>query len=127
MIVEWAVGTRERYDWVKGELIPRPRWEWELPPVNYGCIPGYSNPADQAELDAIWADPKPIPPGTRLEGHLLGMIWVADGDHKILLGELGDLEKLNRTGLEEWFKGREPRFAPAEEALEFIRTLPRVS
>ncbi|RIH85762.1 hypothetical protein Mterra_01621 [Calidithermus terrae] len=127
MVVEWTIGTRERYDWKEGALVPRRPWPeaWELPPVNYGCIPGYFNPADRVELDAIWCDPAPVAAGEWLEGEVLGMVWVGDCDHKILLGRPGDLEKLDRAGLEAWFVGREARIAPAEEALEFIAGLRR--
>lgn len=124
MVVEWTIGTRERYDWKGGVLVARQPWGWELPPVNYGCIPRYFNPADQAELDAIWCDPTPVAPGVWLEGEVLGMVWVNDFDHKILLGQPGDLEKLDRVGLEAWFVGRDARITAAEEALAFIASLP---
>lgn len=127
MIVEWTGGSLERHDWKNGVLIPRdPPWpaEWGLPPVNYGCIPGYLNPADGAELDAIWADPAPVAVGTRLEGTVLGMIWVNDLDHKMILGD--SLERLPLEALNEWFTGREPRMTGRAEALDFIASLPRI-
>jgi inorganic pyrophosphatase len=123
MVVEWTIGSRERYDWRDGALVARQPWGWELSPVNYGCIPGYFNPADRAELDAIWCDPVPIALGVWLEGEVLGMVWLSDLDHKILLGRPGDLEKLDRAGLEAWFVGREARIAAAEEALAIIASL----
>jgi inorganic pyrophosphatase len=128
MVVEWMLGTRERFDWKNGVLIPQVRgWplEWGLPPVNYGCIPGYWNPNDDAEIDAITANPVPLAVGTKLTGNVLGMIWTNDIDHKIILGEPGDLERLDRAGLEAWFVGRDARFMGEEDALEFIRSLPR--
>lgn len=126
MIVEWSLGSLERYDWNGETLIPRdPPWpvEWGVPPVNYGMIPGYFNPADEGELDAVWASAEPIAVGTWLEGEVLGMIWVNDFDHKIILGSTGSLDSLDYTGLEAWFVGREARFASAKEALTFIQGL----
>lgn len=130
MIVEWTAGTRERFDWKNGVLIPQARvWplEWGLPPVNYGCIPDYWNPNDGAELDAITANPSLLAVGTKLTGNVLGMVWTNDTDHKIILGESKDLELLDWAGLEEWFAGRDARLTGAQEALEFIWSLPRTS
>jgi inorganic pyrophosphatase len=127
MVVEWTLGTRERFDWKDGILVPQSRvWplEWGLPPVNYGCVPGYWNPNDDAELDAITANPEPLKVGTKLTGDVLGMVWTNDIDHKIILGEPGDLERLDRVALEAWFVGRDVQLTDAEEALEFIRSLP---
>jgi inorganic pyrophosphatase len=127
MLVEWSLGCVERYSWNGQCLVPRePPWrpEWGLPPVNYGLIPGYYNPADQDTLDAIWASNEPIPVGSWLEGQVLGMLWVRDGDHKIILGEPQGLQKLDLEGLWRWFEGRQPRLAKAEEAEAFMRTLP---
>jgi inorganic pyrophosphatase len=126
MIVEWSLGSPDRYDWDGQKLIPRdPPWpaEWGVPPVNYGMIPGYFNPADGGELDAVWASLESVPVGTWLEGQVLGMIWVNDLDHKIILGNAGNLQQLDYAGLEAWFVGREARFTNAEEALAFIHSL----
>ncbi len=91
--------------------------------MNYGLIPEYFNPADQAALDAMWARREPVAVGTWLEGEVLGMVWVKDGDHKIILRQPGSLETLDYEGLHKWFAGREPRFATAEEAIQFILSL----
>jgi inorganic pyrophosphatase len=126
MIVEWSLGSLERYNWDGEKLIPRnPPWpaQWGVPPVNYGLIPGYYNPTDGGELDAIWASSKPLEVGRWLEGEVLGMIWLNDNDHKIILGELGSLDQLDYQGLDQWFIGREPRFTSTEEALVFIQSL----
>jgi inorganic pyrophosphatase len=126
MIVEWSLGSPLRFDWDGQRLVPfNPPWQPErgLPPVNYGQIPHYFNPADQAALDAIWASQEPVAVGTRLEGEVLGMVWVKDGDHKIILGQPGSLETLDYEGLYTWFAGREPRFTTAEEAIHFILSL----
>jgi len=129
MVVEWSLGSPLRFDWDGHKLVPRnPRWpsEWGLPPVNYGLIPGYFNPADEAELDALWAGREPIAAGTWLEGEVLGMIWVADQDHKIILGEPSHLPNLDFQGLWAWFESRQPHLAGALEAKEFIYTLERL-
>ncbi len=126
MIVEWSLGSPERFDWDGQKLVPfDPPWrpEWGLPPVNYGQIPYFHNPADQAALDAVWASREPAAVGTWLEGEVLGMVWVKDGDHKIILGHRGSLETLDHQGLHTWFAGREPRLTPAEEAIQFIQSL----
>lgn len=126
MMVEWSLGSPERYDWDGVRLVPRdPPWpvEWGLPPVNYGMLPGYLNPADGCELDAVWAATEPIPAGTWLEGEVLGMIWVADLDHKIVLGLPGDLGRLDWDGLGTWFAGRDARMVGAEEAIAFVCSL----
>ncbi|KZK16960.1 inorganic diphosphatase [Meiothermus taiwanensis] len=126
MLVEWSLGTAERYSWDGERLLPKePPWrpEWGLAPVNYGLIPGYYNPADQDTLDAIWAGKEPIPVGSWLEGEVLGMIWVSDGDHKIILGHPQNLSALDLGALWQWFKKRQPRLASAEEAEAFVRSL----
>ncbi|WP_337867600.1 inorganic diphosphatase [Meiothermus sp.] len=126
MIVEWSLGSPRRFEWDGQKLVPYdPPWQpaWGLPPVNYGLIPEYFNPADQAALDAIWASREPVAAGTRLEGEVLGMVWVKDGDHKIILGQPGSLEALDHAGLYTWFVGRQPRFTTAEEAIQFILSL----
>ncbi|MCS7068772.1 hypothetical protein [Meiothermus sp.] len=129
MLVEWSLGSPMRYDWDGQKLVPRdPPWraEWGLPPVNYGQIPGYFNPADQAALDAIWASRQPIPAGSWLLGEVLGMVWLQDGDHKIILGEPSQLTNLDLAGLWAWFEGRGPRLAGPAEAIAFVRSLPGV-
>jgi inorganic pyrophosphatase len=126
MIVEWSLGSQQRFDWDGEKLIvkapPRPAG-WEVPPVNYGQIPGYLNPADGAALDAIWTGRQPAAPGALLEGEVLGMVWVNDGDHKIILGEPGSLKNLDQQGLDTWFAGREPRFVDAQDAIKFIKSI----
>ncbi|MCS7058402.1 MAG: hypothetical protein NZ849_11165 [Meiothermus sp.] len=126
MVVEWSLGSPERFHWDGARLVPhQPPWrpEWGLPPVNYGLVPGYLNPADGAELDAIWASREPIAAGSWLLGQVLGMVWLQDGDHKVILGEPGGLGEIDWAGLWPWLKGRRPRLAGAEEAIDFIRSL----
>uniref|UniRef100_A0A7C3HXV9 inorganic diphosphatase n=2 Tax=Meiothermus ruber TaxID=277 RepID=A0A7C3HXV9_MEIRU len=126
MLVEWSLGSADRYTWNGQCLVPRePPWqaEWGLPPVNYGLIPDCYNPADQGALDAIWANREPIPVGTWLEGQVLGMVWLCDGDHKIILGEPQNLPNLDLDALWRWFRGRQPRLTNADEAEAFIHSL----
>ncbi len=83
MVVEWSQGSRLRYAWEEGRLLP-PKEEAAEAPVNYGLIPGLLNPADGEEVDACFLGP-PLPPGTEAEGVVVGMVHLADGDHKLLL------------------------------------------
>ena len=53
-VVEWTAGQRERFVWRDGRLEPL-RVEARPAPVNYGCLPGTLNPADDAEVDAVTA------------------------------------------------------------------------
>lgn len=125
MIVEWKAQSLDRFDYKSGVLVPRdPPWpkEWGPAPVNYGCIPSYFNPFDKADLDAIGADPTPLEVGTWLEEDVLGMLWLSDFDHKIILGN--SIEHLPMETLEAWFAGRGLRLADRYEAIEFILGLP---
>jgi inorganic pyrophosphatase len=128
MVVEWSRGSYQRYDWKDGVLTLQDRpWpkEWGTPPVNYGLVPGLLNPADQAEVDAIWPG-EPVAVGTHLRGTLLGMVWLCDGDHKLILGDDGHAA-LDHNELFRWFEGRSPRIASAVEAEAFVRLLPLIS
>ena len=122
MVVEWSKGSPFRYAWKEGRLAlvgkDRPA------PVNYGLVPGLLNPADGEEVDAVYLG-APLPPGTRVEGEVLGMVWLADGDHKLLLGEgpaaLG-LEGL--APLLAWFTPeRRPTLLGPEEAQAWVEAL----
>lgn len=113
-VVEWTAGTRERFIWrgtlPGGELQPY-RTEPQAAPVNYGCLPGTWNPADAAEIDAVWLG-DPLPLGTRTRLTPTGILWLADGDHKIIFGDLaGSAALLN------WFPaGRRAQLSSAAEA-----------
>ncbi|WP_288435110.1 inorganic pyrophosphatase [uncultured Deinococcus sp.] len=84
-VVEWTAGTRERLIWRGDRLEPYCQEPWPAP-VNYGCLPGTHNPADAAEVDAVWLG-APLPPGTRPCAVPTGLLHLADGDHKVIFGE----------------------------------------
>lgn len=128
IVVEWSRGSYQRYDWKDGLLIPVHKpWpsEWGPPPVNYGLIPGLLNPADNAEVDAVWPG-EPIAVGTRLTDTLLGMVWLNDGDHKLILGNDDGLAALDEHELFRWFEGRAPRITSVDEAEVFLLSLPHI-
>lgn len=114
ILIEWAKGSEERYAF-QGErlvLVKRDR----PPPVNYGFVPDLINPADGEEVDAVLLG-RPLPPGSRAKGKLLGLLHLEDGDHKLVLGNrLEEVEELM-----EWFPpGRAPRLLGAEAARAFL-------
>lgn len=85
-VVEWSAGTAERFVWQPGGLTPLRREP--LPaPVNYGCLPGVWNPADDAEADAVWLGP-PRAVGERVMAAPSGLLHLQDGDHKVIFGDL---------------------------------------
>ncbi len=81
-VVEWTAGTRERFVWRGGTLEPLRTERWNAP-VNYGCLPGTLNPADDAEVDAVWLG-APLPVGTQLTLPPAGLLHLLDGDHKVI-------------------------------------------
>ncbi len=121
MLVEWSLGSLERYRWDGLRLMPDARPP-RASPVNYGLVPHYFNPADQDYLDAIWASRQAVAAGSWLEGEVLGLLYLADGDHKVILGE-GRLE-LDWEGIWAWFAGREVQLLEASEAAALVRSLP---
>ncbi|WP_188969605.1 inorganic diphosphatase [Deinococcus aerolatus] len=80
--MEWTAGTRERFVWRASQLEAL-RTEPHAAPVNYGCLPGTLNPADAAEIDAVWLGPA-LGVGTTPEAAPLGLLWLRDGDHKVI-------------------------------------------
>ncbi|MDB5045104.1 MAG: hypothetical protein JWQ08_1154 [Deinococcus sp.] len=84
-VVEWTAGTRERLIWRAGQLKPY-RTEPLPAPVNYGCLPGTFNPADAAEVDAVWLG-VPLAAGTQITARPSGLLHLADGDHKVIFGD----------------------------------------
>ncbi|MDV6375819.1 inorganic diphosphatase [Deinococcus arenicola] len=80
--MEWTAGTRERFVWKNDQVVPL-RTEVHAAPVNYGCLPGTLNPADAAEIDAVWLGVA-LDVGTVLEAAPLGLLWLLDGDHKVI-------------------------------------------
>ena len=81
-MVEWTAGTCGRFVWQGGRVVPL-RTEPHPAPVNYGCLPGTLNPADDAEIDAVWLGPA-LQVGTVLAAAPLGLLWLLDGDHKVI-------------------------------------------
>lgn len=84
-VVEWTAGKRERFVWREGQVVPYRTEPWPAP-VNYGCLPGTLNPADTAEVDAVWLG-DPLPVGQQLRLSPSGLLHLADGDHKVVFGE----------------------------------------
>ncbi|GAA0500363.1 inorganic diphosphatase [Deinococcus depolymerans] len=87
-VVEWSAGTRERFVW-RGQTLEPLRTERWAAPVNYGCLPGTLNPADDAEVDAVWLG-GPLPVGTHLTLRPAGLLHLLDGDHKVIFSAAPD-------------------------------------
>ncbi|GHF31506.1 inorganic pyrophosphatase [Deinococcus metalli] len=96
-VVEWSAGTVERWVWQGGRVVPY-RTEPRPAPVNYGCVPGTLNPADGAEVDAVWLG-DPLPVGARPVGRPVGLLHLRDGDHKVIFGHVD----AGLDGLLAWF------------------------
>lgn len=121
MVVEWSKGSPFRYAWKEGHLalvaVDQPA------PVNYGLIPGLINPADGEEVDAVYLGP-PLPPGTQVEGEVVGMVWLLDGDHKLVLGDGPPPKAQELAPLLAWFPPkRQARFLGPGEAQAFLAEL----
>ncbi|MFC6659865.1 hypothetical protein [Deinococcus multiflagellatus] len=65
--------------------LERLRTEPLAAPVNYGCLPGTLNPADGAEVDAVWLG-APRPAGEEVLAVPSGLLHLHDGDHKVIFG-----------------------------------------
>lgn len=115
-VVEWSAGTQERRIWQAGTqtLVPY-RTEPQPAPVNYGCLPGTHNPADHAEIDAVWLGGA-LAAGTLVEAPPTGLLHLADGDHKVVFGDLEGL-----AALLGWFApGRQAQLLGAAEAQAWL-------
>ena len=116
-VVEWTAGTTERFVWRGGQIQPYRR-EPLAAPVNYGCLPGLLNPADHAEVDAVWLG-QARPVGTVVEAPPTGLLHLADGDHKVIFGELG-----GAAPLLSWFPPqRQAQLLGHAAALAWLATL----
>ena len=116
-VIEWTAGTTERFIWQGGQIQPY-RTEPRPAPVNYGCLPGLMNPADDAEVDAVWlGDPQPV--GTLIQAAPAGLLHLADGDHKVIFGDLRQC-----AALLNWFPPeREAKLLRAAEAVTWLESL----
>ncbi|ALW88899.1 inorganic pyrophosphatase [Deinococcus actinosclerus] len=99
-VVEWTAGQRERFVWRGGRLEPL-RIEARPAPVNYGCLPGTLNPADDAEVDAVWLG-EPLAVGTEREAVPAALLHLHDGDHKVIFS-MGPVQGAALQGLLAWF------------------------
>lgn len=117
-IVEWERGTVERFIWRGGAVVPYRQEPWPAP-VNYGCLPALHNPADEAEVDAVWLG-EPLRVGTCLTAAPSGLLWLADGDHKVIFGT----DERGQADLLAWFPPeRGARLLGAAEALAWLEGL----
>ncbi|BDP41266.1 hypothetical protein DAETH_12350 [Deinococcus aetherius] len=89
-MVEWTRGEVDRFVPRGGEVVPYRR-EARPAPGNYGCLRGTLNPADGTEVDAVWLG-APLPVGKRVPAAPSGLLWLADGDHKVVFGTTGERE-----------------------------------
>ena len=127
-LVEWQKGTRKRFRYEGGQVVfyredPRPA------PCNYGCIPALINPADDAEVDVIWLD-DPLEVGWTGPIEITGLLHLDDQDHKVLTGNLQNIQPildwfppergaqvLSRQAALEWLSGLTPA-PPSHDSLE---------
>ncbi|GAA5531763.1 inorganic pyrophosphatase [Deinococcus aluminii] len=100
-VVEWTRGTLDRFVWRGGEVVPYRAEPWPAP-VNYGCLPGTLNPADGAEADAVWLG-TPLAVGERVTAVPSGLLRLADGDHKVVFGNLEEHHGGDVLALLAWF------------------------
>lgn len=123
-VIEWTAGTRERFIWRAGQLEPLRTEAWDAP-VNYGCVPGTWNPADDAEVDAVWLG-GPLPVGTRCTLAPAGLLHLHDGDHKVIFDARptapdAPLDGAAVQALLNWFPpDRGARLLPAHEAAAWL-------
>lgn len=119
-MVEWTAGTRERFIWRGGQVVPY-RLEPQPAPVNYGCLPGTHNPADGAEVDAVWLG-QPLAIGTWVEAEPSGLLHLLDGDHKVIFGSVAGVQDLLN-----WFPPeRGADLQGPQAALEWLAELERI-
>ncbi|EYB68341.1 hypothetical protein DEIPH_ctg025orf0218 [Deinococcus phoenicis] len=121
-VVEWTRGTLERFVWRGDAAVPYRTEPWPAP-VNYGCLPGTLNPADGAEVDAVWLGAA-LAVGTRVSAVPSGLLHLADGDHKVVFGPLEDHHGGDLLALLAWFPPeRGARLAGAEAAATWLASL----
>ncbi|GGQ95759.1 inorganic pyrophosphatase [Deinococcus ruber] len=91
-VVEWRLGERERFIW-RSERLEFYRLEARPAPVNYGCLPGTLNPADAAEIDAVWLGAA-RERGEWIAAEPSGLLHLSDLDHKLIFGDLSAVQPL---------------------------------
>jgi len=121
VIIEWPKGSRERWEWRHGEFVYKR--EDVVAPVNYGFLPGLINPADGEEVDAVVLGP-PLKAKTQVEAWLRGLLWLADGDHKLVLSPDGSDYLADESAMRAWFEPeRRARLEGAGAAREWLERL----
>ncbi|WP_457638363.1 ADP-ribosylglycohydrolase [Oceanithermus sp.] len=121
VVVEWSRGSRERWEWKGGRFVRK--IEDQPAPVNYGFTPGLVNPADGEEVDVVVLGP-PLQPKSRTKGRLQGMLWLADGDHKLVLTPDGRRHPEDEAALLDWFEpARGARLEGEDEARAWLARL----
>ncbi|UQN05753.1 inorganic diphosphatase [Deinococcus sp. QL22] len=125
-VVEWSAGTRERLIWrgeqQNGGRLEPYRTEALPAPVNYGCLPGTLNPADAAEVDAVWLGVL-LAAGTQITARPAGLLHLADGDHKVIFGDVQG----EAMALLAWFPAsRGARLLGPEQAQAWLESLAAV-
>jgi len=122
--IEWSKGSRERWEWKGGRFVRKV--EDRPAPVNYGFLPGTVNPADGEEVDAVVLGP-PLGAKSRVEARLLGLLWLADGDHKLVLAPDGGEYQKDEAALLAWFEPeRRARLEGADAARAWLERLSSV-
>lgn len=125
-VVEWTRGTVDRFVWrgsgAGGEVVPYRQEPWAAP-VNYGCLPGTRNPADGSEVDAVWLGGA-LAVGTRVRAAPAGLLRLADGDHKVIFGDLEEHHGGDLIALLAWFAPeRGAELAGPEAAVAWLASL----
>lgn len=117
-VVEWTAGSTERWIWRgAGQALEPYRTEPKAAPVNYGCLLGTLNPADNAEIDAVWLGP-PLPVGQEMLAVPTALLWLQDGDHKVIFGDLEGV-----SALLDWFPPeRGAQVQTAAKAVEWLES-----
>lgn len=121
-VVEWTVGETRRFVWREGAVVfyrdePLPA------PVNYGCLPGTLNPVDRAEVDAVWLGSARAV-GEKVCAAPSGLLWLLDGDHKIVFGNAGQGDAGQAGELLAWFPvSRGARLLAPDEAWRWLDAL----
>lgn len=128
-VVEWSKGSRERFIWQAGRVVPY-RHEPLPAPVNYGCLPDVWNPADDAEADAVWLG-QARAVGEEVWAAPSGLLWLLDGDHKVVFGDVTSEKETARKwsagaqALLNWFPPeRGAKLLSATEAQTWLLNLP---